>query len=318
MSTFGEALTECLAAYVGDLLKKMILEGEEMEKTEDKNITIFRTYVSQDARIPAKEMQARMEGIGLTPIIKTRGAKDAFRVAVRDIFRQRSTFRTEEGTRCQILVSEAKKAEEDVRMEVHVRAEGEKIKYSDQLCILTLTNSNVTYQESPAAPGVFRKLGIAPIKAETILGTGQSMMYDSDLRRLMDQVLPSAGFSGWQGTHLAYGSEALEKLRRVQGTFKNLPRGSVRVSALTLENTPQNLSQISGDLADAFNDKLQNLIEKLQDVAPNLDKVEKELNNILTTHKVMEGEMGQALDIEHLASICAVMLQMKKAEEDSE
>lgn len=297
-------------------------ENETQETTNDvkaQTITLFRTYVSTNARITVTEMRERLEEEGVDTsklaLHPRSSVKDSFRIGVRDIFQGKKTYRTPTGKESKVLITEARNAEEDVRIEVHLRKSDRRVEYSERICSFWLKGNDAGFApDSPECWVILNKLGIHEIDPQKALAEGQDCLFENDLRRLLENALVEYGVSGWTGVHFAYGTQALAKIAAFQEAVAFLPRGQVKLSALTLEDTPRNLSQIIDDLQESFRDKLRRLLSKLNEAGPNLVRIEREYHELMVTHEKLEEELEQAIELDYELKAVDVTLAARKLE----
>lgn len=299
-----------------------------MLNAQAKTLTIFKTFVSSDAKVGRSAMKERLAAIGQDHLIKgdrDRNPKDALRLAIRDLFRGASSYTGPHGEPCKILISEAKQASADIRIEIHVKSEGSTVKFSSTLCSFELfAGRDVVFsvQDEEHCWKVLRAVGIHKVDAQLLLTEGQEMLYEYDLRSLVGKLIPTPDVNVWRGVSFAFGTEALEGIRQAQTLFQGLPAGRVNVSALTVENTPQNLAQVVEDITQAFRDRYQGILDKLKEVGPNLQALRKDYDGLLKAHAEMENQVGQSIGEEcgvyTLAEAVDFLLTYKEKEEEGE
>lgn len=282
-----------------------------------KTVTVFRAHVMENARIDRTKLISRMEaeGLDVSCVPRPRHDNDALRIGVSSLFKQHCRFKTKEGIPCRLLVSEAKMSEADVRLDIHARADGKEVKYSENLVSLTLVNGGVKLEASPNAWAILSKVGITELVPQDILREGRDTLFSRDLRRVIDGVIPSMDLKAWRGVYFAFGEDALVKVRQTQKLLENLDEGAVSISALTLENTPQNLQQIAADLQSSFSDRFASLLDRLKtDPGVSLKSVRKEYDQLLASHSEMETQLDEAIDIYDAAEECEAWLLLAELE----
>lgn len=283
-------------------------------------VTLFKTYISMNAKVLREELADRLtrNGFDLEKAdLIVRSANDGFRYAVRDLFQGRENFKTKEGVPCKLLINEAKQADEDVRLDVHVRADGKTVEFSGLLCSFILVRGDAQFcTHSDKAPAILNAIGVTEVNPQKLVAEGTSYMYHRDLRRTMDRIISGTpDIGGWRGIHFAFGESARDELARAQKVFSALPHGECSISSLSVENSEANRQQLVKDVTANFKERFQFLLSKLrEDIAPDTKRIRREYTSLLTAHKEMEEQLGEGINVLNLANIVDLTIIMKEQE----
>lgn len=283
-----------------------------------KTVTIFRAFVSDSAQIPREALIERMtrEGLDVSCVPRSRNDKDALRIGVGNLFKSAHRFKSDKGEPCRLLVSEAKLADADVRLDVHARNDGKTVTYSERLVSFILVNGGIRLSLSDDNPWpTLQKCGISALDPQRLMDDGKNLLFSRDLRRVIDSLIPSMDIKAWRGVYFAFGDDAREKVDATSRVLGDLPEGVAQISALTLENTPQNLKQIAKDLEVSFAERFGVLLDKLKnDPGVNVRAVRLEYDHLLVSHAEMEKQLDEAVDIYDAAEECETWLLMAEAD----
>ena len=268
------------------------------EQYGETEMDLLRITVTKDARIDNAELRQKACNLGLPEALdilpSSRSRTDNVRHGLREVMRQWAKFE-QDGAECMALAESTKSGKGlDMRINVKHRSTGTVRYTSSPIASISGDNgeSDFTVQLTVEGRQQFPKLCYALNRVDNMERFGESHYFESDLRRLCEQLLEGACLPLWSGLRLILTEDGRTRVRLIQELLGVLDAGYVRLSMLSLDNTPANREALARELGEGFTAQLETLLERCGYEPPNVPAITKEYGVLQARLALAEEVLG--------------------------
>ena len=243
------------------------------------HFTIVKARFSKDVRIGRNRFYGALQDTypeqaeDLFPAVRSRG--DALRWGLTQALRAWQRFE-HSGDQCRAIAATAKTDGRGLAIDIHVQRIGQDVDYSRKVCRLTVSRSGEASLDKGPDFWSYRTLTDALDPAE-LIDYGQSNLFDSDLRRILDTLLDGQVLRLWPGIFVALGRAQVSAVEQAQALFHAPDAGTIRFSLLSLENSQANREALADELAQEFERAYSEIETRAEGPGPNTERLTDEL-----------------------------------------
>lgn len=235
-------------------------------------LKLVKVGASQDARLPKASLEAGLQAAGLPKVeLPTRHENDAIRIVLQKILVTVGTLPvtlpTGQTIQARLVTAPAKTSSGSMRIDIHLQRRGETVNYGHIGAVVNSQEDGSFF--IPEEDGLFSLLP-AFVQEEIskpfkMIAFGQSTAFDTDLRKVCEDVLRSAGLQkAWPGTFLATGEKQVEAFEGLQKALSTLDKGHMILKGLNLQNDGETLETLREEIASNFLALLNGIKDKLE------------------------------------------------------
>lgn len=221
-----------------------------------------------------------------------RNPTDNVRVALTHKARAWARF-YQDGQECRAIV-DSTTGSKGVDLRIHVRRKGpDHVSYSDEIgSIRGGSGAPITATITATGAHLYPDLVADLCDVDTLQAFGAQHYFDTDLRRLAQELLDQAVMTLWKGIALVLNPTAHAAIRALQSLVAGGSAGEVTCRLLGLDNTPANREALAQELAERLVSEGEDISKLLEITDPNVKRCQRLYDALLERVKVAEGLLG--------------------------